>query len=138
MDTTFAKMFGGVEIEQALPVLMQSNLALDRLKEHLGPAQYLEFLKLYQDGVLEGDLSDQAYDFFSDEIVNEGKPVWSGELFNPEEPDDSDQRYPIRIYAYEGIFYVWATEYDPMGYFLTASDAENCMHSNWGDRIDSE
>lgn len=137
MDTEFAKTCGGIDLDQALLVLMKSKLALRRLEEHLGPDHYTEFQRLYRDGVLEGDLADQAHDFFSDEIVNEAKPVWSGELFNPNEPDDKDQRYPIHIYEYEGVFYVWDLEYDPMGYFLTKADAEACMHFNWGDCIDS-
>ena len=75
-------------------------------------------------------MGDGVHDHFSDEIMNEAKTVWEGELHDPEN-DNPDTIFPIGINEYEGVFYVWALEYDDIGYFLSKDAAVNYADSNW-------
>ena len=93
---------------------------------------------MLRSGKVQGDLGNEIYDFFLDEIESKYKSVWQGELYDPEEPDNPDRIYPIGINEYEGVFYVWALEYDNAGYFLSEEAACNYAFKNWYNIRESE
>lgn len=60
----------------------------------------------------EDDAGAEAHDFLLDEIGNHYHVVWNGVI-----PTEDDE-YPVQIKRYEGVYLVWAMEYDDEGYFL--------------------
>ena len=131
MDTEYAKEYGGVELWDALPILLRRRQALKRLRKHLGPKLAAELATLPKGDIPHGDIGNRIYDFFLDEIYNKSKEVWSGVLVDPADEDNPDRRFSIWINEYEGVFYIGAVDYDAIGYFLRRSDAKTCMHCNW-------
>lgn len=131
MDTFGTERYGGVELETALRGLVKSKRACARLRMSLGLKLSTLAIKTLADNTLEGDLRDAVYSFFKDEIFNESHPVWNGLLIDPNDEDNPDSQFPISIREYEGVFYVWAPEYGPRGYFLKRSDAEMFISCNW-------
>lgn len=74
-------------------------------------------------GKLSGEVGDDLHDFFIDAIVNDSSTAWSG-LIN-----SSGEDWPIKVQEYFGVFYVWAMEYDNVGYFLSREDALSYVFS---------
>ena len=99
------------------------------LKANLGEPN--DVLEILLSGVLKGTIGDKVYDFFTDEIENNARAVWSGLTYNPDDEDNVDEQYPIYIFCYEGVYYISALEYDPIGYFLSKEDAHSCIEFNW-------
>lgn len=138
MNTSFAKSFGAVELQDILPLLAKSERACDALRDSLGSDRGSLAVEMFRSRKAEGDLENEIYDFFLDEIENEAEPVWEGELYDPEDPENPDGIYPIGINEYEGVFYVWALEYDNAGYFLSEEAASNYAFMNWDNIRESE
>ena len=131
MDTSFAKSFGAVELIGTFPVLARSKHARARLLRAVGKTRHNAAVEMLRTGCLEGRLGAELHDFFSDEIQNEARVVWSGLIFDPEDKDNVDGQFPVCIREYEGIYFVWALEYDPQGYFLSRDEAHSFVHLNW-------
>lgn len=114
-----------VDLAEACKVLAKSRSVQALLKKEVGSESYPEALKLMKAGKLDGDLGATVHDLFLDTIVNEATTVWSGFIHN-----DSDN-WPVRVNEYHGVFWVWAVEYDPIGYFLSEEGAVSFARSNW-------
>jgi hypothetical protein len=84
-------------------------------------------------GNLEGAFGDEVYDFLDDEIENEAQTAWSGSVGGSDEGKDNavDDSRLVEIREYEGIYFVWALEEDPVGYFLNHEDAKSYVVLNW-------
>lgn len=114
-----------VDLAEACKVLAKSRSVQALLKKEVGSESYQEALKLMKAGRLDGDLGATIHDLFIDTIVNDAVSVWSGYIYQ-----DSD-KWPVRVNEYHGVFWVWAIEYDSVGYFLDAKSAISYVHTNW-------
>jgi hypothetical protein len=114
-----------VDLAEACKVLAKNHSVQTFLKKEVGSVKYPEALELMKAGRLDGNLGATVHDLFIDIIVNQATTVWSGFIHN-----DSDD-WPIRVNEYHGVFWVWAVESDPVGYFLDADPAISFARSNW-------
>ena len=114
-----------VGLADACKVLAQSKSVHTLLKEQVGSGGYAEALRLMKAGNLDGDLGATVHDLFLDAIENDATTVWSGFIHN-----DSDN-WPVRVNEYHGVFWVWAVESDPVGYFLDQASAISFARTNW-------
>lgn len=103
-----------VTIEETIPVLAKSEKARNELRDLLG----LEAVDMLVSGIIKGDLGGKIYDILDDLIYNNSKTVSEEELPNG---------YPIKVNVYEGIYYVYTPEYEPIGYFLSEEHANECI-----------
>lgn len=114
-----------VALDAASKVLVNSRAVQSFVKKSVGAMRFPEALTLMKAGALEGDLGADIHDLLADAILNDARVVWSGLIKQPH--DD----YPILVNEYHGVFWVWAMEYDPVGYFLNMLDAVSYARSNW-------
>lgn len=114
-----------VELNQACKVLAKSRSVQALLKKEVGIKDFKNALALMKAGDLEGDLGATVHDLFLDIIVNQATTIWSGFIHN-----DSDN-WPVHVNEYHGVFWVWALESDPVGYFLDKSSAISFARTNW-------
>lgn len=99
------------------------------VKKEVGDEHFPAALDAMRAGKLEGDLGATIHDLLVDAIPNDGTVVWSGLIRQPH--DD----YPVTVNGYQGVYWVWAMEYDPVGYFLNKRTAISFAKSNWEDVI---
>ncbi len=123
MDKGFSS--NTVDLAEACKVLAESRSVQVLLQEEVGSEIYPEALKLMKTGKLDSDLGATVHDLFLDTIVNQATTVWSGFIRN-----DSDD-WPVRVNEYHGVFWVWAVESDPVGYFLDEASAISFARTNW-------
>lgn len=116
---------GTITLEAALPILRKSPKVIARLKRVFKGIQFAEVARMLEQGAFEGDTGDALYNFFQDEIPNNAVVRWQGAI------PGADFDYPAQIREYFGVFYVWALEYDKVGYFVTESDASTYIYGNW-------
>jgi hypothetical protein len=116
-----------VDLAAACKVLVKSSAVQALVKKKVGAKNLTAALELMQAGKLDGPLGDKLHDFLADTIENKSADVWSGLI--PQEGDE----YPVQVKEYQGIYWVWAMEYDPIGYFLDQASAEAFVRSNWDD-----
>ena len=100
-------------------------VTLDAASKVLAKSRAVQALMLMKLGTLDGDLGADIHDLLVDAIRNDAKVVWSGLIRQPH--DD----YPIQVNEFHGVFWVWAMEYDPVGYFLSKQDAVSYARSSW-------
>jgi predicted ATPase len=120
-----------VDLAEACKTLARSQTVQALLKKEVGSENYPAALELMKAGTLDGDLGATVHDLFIDTIVNEATTVWSG--FIRDENDD----WPVRVNEYQGVFWVFALEIDPVGYFLNAESAISFARMNWDDVYES-
>jgi len=94
------------------------------VKKAIGVKDYTTATHLMKSGNLEGDLGARLKDLLPDTLINGREEVWTGYLHNG---------FPIYVYKYDGVFWVWAIEYNAVGYFLDEERAVSFAQSNWGD-----
>ncbi len=123
MDKSFSS--DTVDLADACKVLARSDSVQTLLKEQVGSDGCAEALRLMKAGNLDGDLGATVHDLFLDAIENDATTVWSGFIHN-----DSDN-WPVRVNEYHGVFWVWAVESDPVGYFLDQASAISFARANW-------
>jgi hypothetical protein len=114
-----------VDLNVACQVLAKSAAVRALVKQSVGAARFSDALLLMQEGTLEGDLGADLHGLLVDAIRNDAMDIWSGVISHPH--DD----YPIQVKEFHGVFWVWAMEYDPVGYFLSRQDAVTYASSNW-------
>lgn len=114
-----------VALDAASKILAKSRAVQSFVKKSVGATRFPEALTLMKAGTLEGDLGADIHDLLADAISNDAKVVWSGLIRQPH--DD----YPIQVHEFHGVFWVWAMEYDPIGYFLDKQVAISYARSNW-------
>jgi len=76
-------------------------------------------------GEMTGDLGDAVQDFLTDTVVNDARPVWDGHTFDPNDPFNAERHFPVNVMEYEGVFFVYALEFDNAGYFTSLQDARS-------------
>jgi len=106
-----------VDLDAACKVLVRSVAVQALVRTKVGDQNYPAALALMKAGRLEGDLGANVHDLLTDEILNEASGVWSGVIRQPH--DD----YPITVNGFHGVYWVWAMEHDPVGYFLNKRTA---------------
>lgn len=114
-----------VTLAAASKVLAKSRAVQALLKKSIGATRLPDALMLMKAGTLEGDLGAYIHNLLVDAIDNDAKVVWSGLIRQPH--DD----YPIQVNEFHGVFWVWAMEYDSVGYFLNKQVAISYANSNW-------
>ncbi len=114
-----------VALDVACKVLAESRAVQSLVKNAVGTERFREALVLMKAGKLEGNLGADIHDLLTDAIRNDAEEVWSGLIRQPH--DD----YPVRVNEFHGVFWVWAMEYDPVGYFLDLNSAINYARTNW-------
>lgn len=115
-----------VTLEAACKVLARSTAVRDWLKNHFGEERYPVVLERMRMGLLEGELGVELHDLLTDEIRNEAETVWSGVIRQPHD------EYPVTVNGFHGVYWAWAMEYDPVGYFLNKRVAIAFARSHWG------
>jgi len=123
MDTTRS---GTVDLLGACPTLARSRNVRELLKKHFGEDRAKVAIGMMRAGRLDGGFGDEIHDFLSDAIHNEAKVVWDGAI------PGSEFEFPVNVNAFGGIFFVWAMEYDPVGYFTSRDDAVSYIFGEWG------
>ena len=116
---------GCVELGEACKVLAKSRVVQALVKATFGPEKSKQALQLMRAGNLEGDLGAEIHDLLTDTIQNDAEVIWSGVISQPH--DD----YPVNVNRYHGVLWVWAMEYDPVGYFLDEDAAVSYARFNW-------
>jgi hypothetical protein len=114
-----------VDLAAACKVLARSAAVKASVRAKVGEQDYPAALSLMKAGSLESDLGATLHDFLTDEIRNEATEVWSGVIRQPHD------NYPITVNGLHGVYWVWAMEYDPVGYFLNKRNASSFARSNW-------
>lgn len=103
---------GGCDtLQEVCPVLARKRVVQEMVKKEVGEQDYPAAIALMKQGTLEGDLGAKIHDLLSDAIRNDADVVWDGVM------PGSEENYPIRVNAYCGVYWIWAMEYDPVGYF---------------------
>jgi hypothetical protein len=120
-----------VDLDGVLPVLSQNVAFLQALKRELGEVTAKEATRMIQKGKLSGPLGATIADFLTDEIHNESVAVWSSYTFDPDDEMNEDAHAPIEVKEYHGVFYVYAQEFEEVGYFLRFGEALAYLQSNW-------
>jgi hypothetical protein len=113
------------DLDTACQVLARSRRVQSLVKEAVGIENFSTAHKQMKLGKLEGPVGDIVHDLLLDTIQNDATPVWTGFIRQPH--DD----YPVHVNEYRGVFWVWAMEYDPIGYFLEKDSAIDFARSNW-------
>lgn len=114
-----------VQLAAACVVLSQSREVQALVKKAFGAKDFTTALALMKAGKLEGNIGDAVRDLLTDTIQNESFQVWSGFIHHPH--DD----YALTVNEYQGVYWVHAMEFDPVGYFLDEDSAVAFARSNW-------
>ena len=114
-----------VDLAEACKVLAKSRAVQALLKEEVGSSCYREALQMMKLGNLSGDLGASVHDLIANTIDSDATTVWSGFIYQDHE------KWTVRVNEYHGVFWVWAVESDPVGYFLDESAAISFARSNW-------
>jgi hypothetical protein len=118
-----------VDFQAAVCVLANSPIVQSLVRNTVGLDKLNAALTLMKSGQLDGELGSIVHDLLIDAIDNESEQVWSGIIRTPH--DD----YPVNVNYFHGVYWVWAMEYDPVGYFLDEGAAVDFASSEWGDVI---
>ena len=114
-----------VELEETLSTLVLNEQAQKDLKSKFGSEQYDAVIAMMTSGCFEGILGDELHEWLLDTIKNNAEVAWEGTIAS------GSEFYPVRVYQYSGIFFVWALEYDDVGYFLSEHEAKDFIYFNW-------
>lgn len=116
---------GTVTLEAAGPVLARSRAVRATLRNTLNEPDVSAALAMLKSGSLVGDLGAEVHDQLADAIGNESKVVWEGSI------PGSEFDFPVQVKSFGGVFYVWAMEYDDVGYFLSREAAVDYIRASW-------
>lgn len=114
-----------VQLATACLWLAQRSEVQALVKKVVGDQDFPNALALMKAGRLEGTIGGSVHDLLTDTIQNESVQVWSGFIHHPH--DD----YAIIVNEYHGVYWVNASEFDPIGYFLDKRCAVDFARSNW-------
>jgi hypothetical protein len=120
-----------VDLAEACKVLAKSRSVQAYLKEEVGSAHYREALQMMKSGNLTGELGASVHDLLANMIDSDADTVWSGFIYQ-----DHD-KWTVRVNECHGVFWVWAVESDPVGYFLDKAAAISFARTNWG-KVDED
>jgi len=116
-----------VDLAEACVVLSKIREVQALIKRAVGTERLEEALSHMQAGSLDGEVGAIVHDLLLDAIVNDAHQVWSGFI------KGFDDDYPVNVNEYHGIYWVWAMEYEPAGYFIDKEEAIAYARSNWDD-----
>lgn len=114
-----------VGLDAACKVLVNSRRVQALIESAVGASKLEEALSLMSAGKLKGAIGADVHNVLIDAICNDAKNIWSGTIRRPH--DD----YPVVVHAYEGVYWVLAMDYDPVGYFLDQDSAILYARSRW-------
>jgi len=77
------------------------------------------------------DIEADVYDFFYEEIHDKAEPVWGATIYDPNDENNPDKCWPVQAWEYEGVFFAWALESDPEGYFDSLEATKEYILINW-------
>ena len=106
-----------VALDDTCVVLAKSRVVQDLVKQEVGEQDYPAAIALMKLRKLDGELGAKVQDLLVDAIRNDAGVVWDGLMGGAEDS------FPIRVNAYHGVYWIWAMEYDPVGYFLNKRTA---------------
>jgi len=127
---------GDIGIGLAVVILGKSKRACDSLKEWMNGDRGNFAVDMMRRGkyfpALFSDIEDDVCDFFYEKIYYDGaEPVWQGTIYDPNDEDNSSRWYPVQACEYEGVFFAWAFECDPEGYFSSLEATKEFISYNW-------
>ena len=127
---------GDIGIGLAVVILGKSKRACDSLKEWMNSDRGNFAVDMMRRGkyfpALFSDIEDDLCDFFYEKIYyDEAEPVWGATIYDPNDEADENKWYPVQAYEYEGVFFAWALESDPEGYFSSLEAVKNYILFNW-------
>jgi hypothetical protein len=127
-----SKLRRQVAVVDTLPTLAKNKKVQGLLRKEWGAERLKSILAMMRAGKLEGSLGNEIHDFFLDEISNEAKTAWSGSAKGSFGP------YPVEIKEYGGVYFVWAQEFDRVGYFLDIEAAKSYVDQNWMGEVEED
>ena len=128
MDESF---FGDtVDLAGACKILVKSQRAQTLLKEVISSDALTDALRLMEAGKLDGDLGATVHDLLLQAIDNQATTVWTAYIH------EENDRWPLRVNEYEGVYWVSALESDSVGYFLDKSSAIYFAQFNWDNVVE--
>lgn len=119
-----------ISLEKTLPALVGGKTIQASLLDKFGKKKADLMLSMMSIGKFTGDAGNELHDYISDAVVNDSIVVWSG-LIQCEE-----HHFPVQIKRYSDIYYVWAIEYDDVGYFLSLDTAKSYVLDNWDEVVE--
>lgn len=117
--------FGKNTLEETLKTLYKSEKLLKILHKEFGSLKASIMINIMKKGKFSGDLGNDLHDYILDKILNNSRIVWKGLT------QGDDDRFPIYIKRFHGIYYISALEFDNEGYFLDLNSAKSFMYSNF-------
>lgn len=120
-----------VQLPAACVVLSESREVQALVKESVGAKDFPTALALMKAGKLQGNIGASIHDLLTDTIRNDSIQVWSGFIHHPH--DD----YSLTVNEYHGVYWVHASEFDPVGYFLDTDSAVAFARTNWDNAFEN-
>jgi hypothetical protein len=117
--------YGTCTLEAAGLVLAQSEEVLATLQATFNASECAAALDLLRSGALVGQFGAEVHDLLVDAIENESRVVWEGVI------PGTEFDFPVHVKSFGGVFFVWAMEYDNVGYFRAERDAVGYIRGNW-------
>ncbi len=114
-----------VDLDAACQVLVERPAVQALIKREIGAKKLQEALTMMKAGKLEGDVGDEIFNLLTDEIDNNSEVVWEDLIDQPHDV------YPVQVLEYHGVYWAWAMEYDPVGFFLGENSAVSYARSTW-------
>lgn len=111
-----------IDLDKACEQLAKSKDVRELVRKTVGDASLEDALQMMHDGCLEGEVGATVHDLLTDTIANESETVWDGTIGG---------EYPVQVNEYHGVYWVWAMEYDPVGYFTSKKEAIGYVQFNW-------
>lgn len=119
------------DIDQLLPRLLQNERAQASLRDALGNDFSIKALQQLASGTFDTQTSDALYDHFYNEIFNKSQDVRTADIFNSLEPHNKDICFGLSVREYEGVYLVWAIEWDKTEYFGSLEEVEDFLYIHW-------
>jgi hypothetical protein len=119
------KGWGCVDLQEAAKRLARSSVVREFVKSKVGEERFPEAIRLMKAGTLDGDIGATIDALLGDSIRNDATEVWSGRI------EDTYDNFPLHVYGYHGVYWVWTIDYDPVGYFTNKKSAIAYAFSNW-------
>ena len=116
---------GTIDLEATLSILGKNTKVIARLRRQFKGVRFAEVTRMLVQGKFEGDIGDTLYNFLLDEIPNKAVVRWRGAI------PGTEFDFPVSVYEYFGVFYVWALEHDRVGYFESEAEAKGYIFGNW-------
>jgi hypothetical protein len=87
-------------------------------------------LRRLRDGKMDDELGLELQDMIGDDAINSASTVWTASIRGGEE------LFPVHVQEYGGLYWVWAMDYDRVGFFTGLQSAIDYVYFDWRDIVD--